>query len=156
MEISLKQVITENELKKLWKMQICAFSDLLSKYKDFETNPGAESLDRVIEKYKQSWTKYYFIINGDEIVGGVRVIDKKNESRKRISPIWIMKEFRGNGYAQKAIIELERLYGSNNWCLDTILQEKGNIHLYEKLGYHQTGKTEKINNLMDIVFLEKN
>ena len=24
--------------------------------------------------------------------------------------------------------------------LDTILQEKGNIHLYEKLGYHQTGR----------------
>ena len=156
MEISLKQVISENELKNLWKMQICAFSDLLSKYKDFETNPGAESLERVIEKYQQPWTKYYFIINGDTIVGGVRVIDKKNESRKRISPIWIMKEFRGNGYAQKAIIELEKLYGSTNWCLDTILQEKGNIHLYEKLGYHQTGKTEKINNLMDIVFLEKN
>ena len=66
-----------------------------------------------------------------------------------------MKEFRGNGYAQKAIIELENLYGSNNWCLDTILQEKGNIHLYEKLGYHKTGETEKINNLMDIIFFEK-
>ncbi len=156
MDISLKQVIGENELKDLWEMQICAFSDLLSKYKDFGTNPGAESLERVIEKYQQPWTKYYFIINGDKIVGGVRVIDKKNGLRKRISPIWIMKEFRGNGYAQKAIIELEKLYGSNNWCLDTILQEKGNIHLYEKLGYHQTGKTEKINNLMDIVFLEKN
>ena len=39
--------------------------------------------------------------------------------------------------------------------LNHITQEKGNIHLYEKLGYHQTGKTEKINNLMDIVFLEK-
>ena len=77
MEISLKQVITEKELKNLWKMQICAFSDLLSKYKDFETNPGAESLERVIEKYQQPWTKYYFIINGDIIVGGVRVIDKK-------------------------------------------------------------------------------
>ena len=155
MNISLKQVITEDEIKHLWKMQICAFSDLLSKYKDFETNPGAESLEKVIQKYNQPWTKYYFILEGDTIVGAVRVIDKKDGSRKRISPIFIMKEFRDNGYAQKAIIELENLYGSNNWCLDTILQEKGNIHLYEKLGYHKTGETEKINDLMDIIFFEK-
>ena len=38
----------------------------------------------------------------------------------------------------------------------TILQEKGNLHLYEKLGYRQTGKTEKISDLMDIVYYEKN
>ena len=156
MDISLKQVISEDEIIHLWKMQICAFSDLLSKYKDFETSPGAESLEKVIQKYNQPWTKYYFILEGDAVVGAVRVIDKKDGSRKRISPIFIMKEFRGKGYAQKAIIELEKLYGSNNWCLDTILQEKGNIHLYEKLGYHQTGKTEKINGIMDIIFFEKN
>ena len=36
-----------------------------------------------------------------------------------------------------------------------ILQEKGNLHLYEKLGYHQTGKIENINERMDIVFYEK-
>ena len=156
MDISLKQISTEDEIKHLWKMQICAFSDLLSKYKDFETSPGAESLENVIQKYNQPWTKYYFILEGDTIVGAVRVIDKKDGSRKRISPIFIMKEFRGNGYAQKAIIELEKLYGGNNWSLATILQEKGNIHLYEKLGYHKTGETEKINDLMDITFFEKN
>ena len=88
-------------------------------------------------------------------VGAVRVIDKKDGSRKRISPIWIMSEFRNKGYAQQAIEELERLYGSDNWCLDTILQEKGNIHLYEKVGYHRTGKIEHINERMDIVFFEK-
>ena len=26
--------------------------------------------------------------------------------------------------------------------MDTILQEKGNLHLYEKMGYHRTGKVE--------------
>ena len=51
--------------------------------------------------------------------------------------------------------EAERIYGKNYWCLDTILQEKGNLHLYEKMGYHQTGKVEHINDQMDIVFYEK-
>ena len=51
--------------------------------------------------------------------------------------------------------EAERLYGKDHWCLDTILQEKGNLHLYEKMGYHRTGKVEHINDRMDIVFYEK-
>ena len=66
-----------------------------------------------------------------------------------------MEEFRGKGYAQRAIQEAEKIYGPDNWCLDTILQEEGNLHLYEKLGYHQTGQVEHINDRMDIVFYEK-
>ena len=89
-------------------------------------------------------------------VGAVRVINKADGSRKRISPIWIMPEFRNKGYAQQAFVEIEKIYGSDNWCLDTILQEKGNIHLYEKIGYHQTGEVENINERMDIIFFEKN
>lgn len=85
-----------------------------------------------------------------------RIVNKNDGSRKRISPIWIMGEFRNKGYAQQAMIELENIYGSDHWCLDTILQEKGNLHLYEKMGYVQTGKVEHINEKMDIVFYEKN
>ena len=81
---------------------------------------------------------------------------KKDGTRKRISPLWIMAEYRGKGYAQQAILAAEELYGPDNWSLDTILQEKGNCYLYEKMGYHQTGKTEHINDKMDIVFYEKN
>lgn len=83
-------------------------------------------------------------------------MENASGSRKRISPIWIMAEFRNKGYAQQAMIELEKTYGPNHWCLDTILQEKGNLYLYEKMGYVQTGKIEHINEKMDIVFYEKN
>ena len=64
-------------------------------------------------------------------------------------------DYRGKGYAQDAIRAVEDIYGKDHWCLDTILQEKGNLHLYEKMGYHQTGKIEHINDRMDIVFYEK-
>lgn len=67
-----------------------------------------------------------------------------------------MPEFRNKGYVQKAILAAEQLYGSDNWKLDTILQEEGNIYLYEKLGYRRTGKIDKINDAMDIIFFEKN
>ena len=143
------------DMPTVWEMQIRAFSELLDKYRDYETSPGAENLEKVMARFEQPWTTYFFIVDGDERVGAVRIVDKKDGSRKRISPIWIMEEFRGKGYAQQAILEAEKIYGPDNWCLDTILQEKGNLHLYEKLCYHQTGKIEHISERMDIVFYEK-
>lgn len=74
---------------------------------------------------------------------------------KCISPIWIMPKYRNKGYAQQAILAAEKIYGSDHWCLDTILQEEGNLHLYEKLGYHQMGRVDKINDRMNIVYYEK-
>lgn len=49
----------------------------------------------------------------------------------------------------------EQLHGSGNWELDTILQEEGNCYLYEKMGYHRTGKTVAINDKLTLVFYEK-
>ena len=155
MSIELK-IAKHDDIERVWKMQIEAFSDLLQRYRDYDMNPGAESMDKVMARFEQPWTTYYFIVDGDEEVGVIRVVDKNDGSRKRISPIWIMPEHRNKGYAKQAIFEVEKLYGADNWCLETILQEKGNLHLYEKLGYHQTGRVDKINDRMDIVFYEKN
>lgn len=147
--------VQREDIEGLWKMQVEAFSDLLKKYQDFDMSPAAESMDKVLARFEQPWTTYYFILVENAKVGAIRVIDKKDGSRKRISPIWIMKEYRNKGYAQEAMMEAERIHGCDHWCLDTILQEEGNLHLYEKMGYHQTGKVEKINDYMDIVFYEK-
>ena len=147
--------VKKEDLETVWKMQIEAFSGLLAKYQDYDMSPGAEKLDKIEARFNQPWTTYYFIVAENKNVGVIRVVDKKDGSRKRISPIWIMEEFRGKGYAQRAIQEAEKIYGPDNWCLDTILQEEGNLHLYEKLGYRKTGKVEHINDRMDIVFYEK-
>ena len=136
-------------------MQIEAFRELLEKYQDYDLSPGAEPVDKVIARFEQPWTKYFFIEAEGLDVGAIRVVDKKDGSRKRISPLWIMKEYRGKGYAQDAMLAVEEIYGADNWSLDTILQEKGNIHLYEKMGYRRTGKIEHINDKMDIVYFEK-
>ena len=147
--------VRKEDIEILWKMQVEAFTDLLDKYQDFDLSPASESIDKVMARFEQPWTKYYFIIAGGIKVGAIRVADKRDGSRKRISPIWIMPEYRNKGYAQQAIQAAEKIYGSDHWCLDTILQEKGNLHLYEKLGYHQTGRVDMINDTMDIVYYEK-
>ncbi|MDU6629573.1 MAG: GNAT family N-acetyltransferase [Lachnoanaerobaculum sp.] len=155
MAITLKKA-TKADIETIWKMQVKAFTELLDKYQDFDMSPATESLEKIIAKFEQPWTTYYYIVENDIVVGAVRIVNKNDGSRKRISPIWIMGEFRNKGYAQRAMIELENIYGSDHWCLGTILQEKGNLHLYEKMGYVQTGKIEHINEKMDIVFYEKN
>ena len=154
MSVTLRQAKRE-DIKTIWKMQVEAFTDLLEVYQDYDMSPAAEGLDKILEKFEQPWTRYYFIEAEGKDVGAIRVVDKRDGSRKRISPLWIMKEFRGKGYAQDAIRAVEDLYGKDNWCLDTILQEKGNLHLYEKMGYKRTGRIERINERMDIVFYEK-
>ena len=137
------EAATKEDMHTIWEMQIKAFSDLYEKYQDHETSPAVESFENVMARYQQPWTTYYYIVVNNEPVGVIRVIDKKDGSRKQISPIWIMKEHRNKGYAQAAITAAEKIHGSENWKLDTILQEKGNLHLYEKMGYHQTGRIEK-------------
>ena len=146
---------TKSDMKEIWEMQIEAFKSLLEKYQDYDMSLATESYENVFNKYKQPWTSYFFIIRNNEKVGVVRVIDKKDGSRKRIAPIWIIPAFRNQGLAQLAMREVEKLYDSHHWQLDTILQEQGNIYLYEKLGYKRTGEIENIKDGMDIVYFHK-
>ena len=153
--IGLKQAKLK-DLNTILQMQKKAFAELYEKYLDTETSPATEDYEDILFRFNQPETTYYFITADNIKVGVIRIVDcKDGVTRKRISPIFIMPEYRNKGYAQQAIKEAERIHGKNQWKLDTILQEKGNCYLYEKLGYHQTGKTEQINERMTIVFYEK-
>ena len=144
------------ELNTILQMQIEAFSELYAKYQDTGTSPATEKYEDILFRFNQPETTYYFITADNVKVGVIRIVDCKDSvTRKRISPIFIIPEYGNKGYAQQAIKEAERIHGEKHWKLDTILQEKGNCYLYEKLGYHQTGKTEQINDKMTIVFYEK-
>lgn len=145
-----------NDCEKIWEMQKEAFADLLEKYQDYETSPANEPVEKIKAKLLDSFTYFYFIYDDETLVGAVRVVHRNDGSRKRIAPIFIMKEFRGKGLAQKTFEEIEKIHGCDNWSLDTILQETENCYLYEKLGYKKTGVIEKINDRMDIVYYEKN
>ena len=155
MEINLVRADLD-DAKEIHAMQIAAFRELLEKYQDFETSPASESVEKVDARLRQDVTSYYFICVGQTKVGAVRVVDWKEYGKnKRISPIFIMPEFQGRGIAQKALRLCEEAHGSGNWELDTILQEPKNCHLYEKMGYRRTGKTEVVNDRLTLVFYEK-
>ena len=143
------------DAERLWKMQVSAFAELYNKYKDTETSPAAEPLEKVKARLLQPFTFYYYIVDAGTTVGAIRIVDHKDGTTKRISPVFIMPQFRNRGYAQEAITAAESLHGSSNWFLDTILQERGNCHLYEKMGYRQTGTQRIINENMTLIDYRK-
>ncbi|MHB8063403.1 MAG: hypothetical protein ACYDG2_12340 [Ruminiclostridium sp.] len=81
----------------IYQMQIKAFAHLLDKYHDYTTNPGAEPLERIIQRMEQTFTDYYFIQLGSENIGAIRVV-RLHDGACRISPMFILPEFQGKGY----------------------------------------------------------
>ena len=145
-----------DEAENLWKMQVKAFQDLYQKYHDTETSPASEALDKTMLRLQQPSTYYYYIVIDGHKVGAIRIVDTSDpHTAKRISPLFILPEYRNNGYAQKAIALAESIHGDSNWELETIAQEKGNCHLYEKMGYCPTGKSTLLNDNMTLVHYKK-
>lgn len=157
MHIRLKKAAAA-DCRAIHEMQVRAFAPLLEKYRDFATNPGAEGLERIEQRMAQPFTDYYLIRLDDEngeSIGAMRVVRLQNGAC-RISPMFILPEFQGKGYAQQAIRAAEALYpDARLWELDTIKQEAKLCHLYEKMGYVATGEEKDIQPGMTIVFYEK-
>lgn len=142
--------------EEIWQMQKVAFAELLAKYRDYDTNPANEPLEKTVMRLNQPFTYFYFINSDGKNIGAIRIVDKKSgNERKHISPLFIMPRYRNNGYAQEAIRQAEIIHGSCGWEIDTILQEKSLCHLYEKMGYTRTDNITKINADMSLVFYTK-
>lgn len=153
MNISLKKAsVLDHEV--LYELQIKSFKDLLDKYQDYDTNPGAEKLERTISRLNEANSDYYFIQLNNENIGAIRII-KINDLCK-LKQIYILPKYQGNGYAQQAIVMTELLYPeAKHWELDTIKQEAKLCHLYEKMGYKQTGKELSIKDEITLVIYKK-
>ena len=128
---------------------------MLEKYQDFDTNPANEGIDRIVERFQQSFTTYYFIVLDSVRIGAIRLVHWTDRDRARISPIFILPQYQGRGYGQQAMALIEEQTNATAWELDTILQEEGNCYLYEKLGYKKVGPAKEINANMTIVHYEK-
>ena len=74
---------------------------------------------------------------------------------KRISPLFVLPQYCDKGIAQASISDLEKIHGTANWELKTILTEKTSRHVYEKMGYRLNGNTMIINDNLTLVFYRK-
>jgi len=151
MKISLKKANID-DFEKIHQMQALGFQALLDEYQDYGTNPGAEALEQIQMRFDYSQIDHYFIMLQDEEIGYIRINSRVDESTCRLSQMFILPKHQGRGYAQQAIAQVELLYPQAKcWILDTIKQESKLCHLYEKMGYKQTGTQKNIKDGMDLV-----
>lgn len=154
MDIFLERAAAEDAAV-LHLMQKEAFQPLLDKYQDFETSPANETLERLLLRIEHPSECFLKILEGNKLAGGVRVHWKEN-NEYWIGPLFIAPVFQGRGIAQKAMKQLEKGFpDAMSWELATILEERGNCYLYEKLGYERTGKAEKLNEKTTLGYFKK-
>ena len=153
MEIILEKA-TYKDASFIFDMQQKAFRPLLEKYKDFDTNPANETVDKVITRINNPNGEFLKILVDDINVGAIYVI--KKESSHWISPMFILPEYQGKGIAQKVIMSVEKMFiDATSWELATILEEERNCYLYEKMGYVKTSVAKKINKDTTLIFYKK-
>ena len=103
--------------------------------------------------------KYYFIVKDGARVGAINVGKKLSDTEEDclyISPLFILPKYQNLGIGHVAIQKTFILYPDIKvWKLDTILQEAGNCHLYEKCGFVRVGEEHKINDKMTLIDYEK-
>ena len=143
-----------SNLDQVFYIQRTAYQPLFEKYRDESTNPYMETRETVLRKYTRTGTKGYLILKDKTAVGAVRVA--LNDKYGRISALCVLPQFQGQGIAQTALLKIDCMHPEiEMWFFDTILEEAGNCRLYEKIEYRKTGKTEKINDKMTLVYYEK-
>lgn len=140
-------------------MKYHSFLPLYQRYRDEETSPVKESINKVASQLKSDTTDYYIITLDSVPVGAVRVVNdgiENEEQLYRISPLFVLPEYQNMGIGYSVLQMLFAKYpNADKWRLSTIKQEFGNCHLYEKCGFTLVGSEVMINDKMTIVYYEK-
>lgn len=93
-----------------------------------------ESKETILQKYMREGTQGYIFYKGDVPVGAVRISFCTENKSGRVSALGVFPQYQGQGIARRALLEIERIHKDvEKWYLDTILEEEGNCHLYEKI-----------------------
>ena len=148
--------VRDEELELVHKMQIESFMPLYEKYHD-EGSPAIESFDRIKARAAVANRKYYFIVKDGARVGVINLgnNDPNEKEVSFISPLFILPKYWNQGIGYAAIQKSFEMYPDvKTWKLDTILQEKGNCHLYEKCGFVRVGEEKIINDKMTLIDYE--
>lgn len=141
---------SEEYIDAVFDIQRRSYKPLYEKYRDDETNPYMESKETVLKKYTKPGTIGYVFIEDDIPVGAVRILT--GDEAYKVSALAVLPEYQNRGIAQKALLEIEKIHADVEcWKLDTLMQEPGNCHLYEKLGYVRVGESKPINDRLTLV-----
>ena len=144
---------TVNDAERLLDIQKEVFLPLYEKYQDHGTSPVNQSMERFLKRFEIG--DYYKIFYQNTLIGSVFVYEKE-PGVMRFHIINILRKFQNKGNAQEVMKRLEIMYPQAYcWELETILTERRNCYLYEKMGYVQSGELKVINDKLTLVGYKK-
>ncbi|MBT2692691.1 bifunctional NUDIX hydrolase family protein/GNAT family N-acetyltransferase [Bacillus sp. ISL-55] len=150
--IALKKASVD-DADELLALQKEVFMPLYKKYKDHETSPVTQTIERFLSRFERG--DYFKILFEGKLAGSVHVYEK-SPGLMRLHIINILEKYHNKGIAQEVMKMLELLYPeADAWILDTILTEERNCYLYEKMGYTRTGDLKVINDHLTLITYRK-
>lgn len=142
--------VRDDEFPQLYEMQKESFMSLCQKYQ-YEIFPVIEMMENSPNISK----KYYFIIKDGAIVGSINIGKEPENFVFFICSIFVTPNYQNQGIASIAIKKAFKLHPeAKHWRLKSILEEKKACHLFEKIGFVQTGEKQVINEKITLINYE--
>ena len=150
--------VRDEEIPLLHSMQVESFLPLYEKYRDADS-PAIEPIEKLRARAAVVGRKDYFIVKDGARVGAINIGCRQapdGETKFFISPLFVLPAYQDQGIGFTAIQQAFALHPEARcWRLETIRQEPGNCHLYEKCGFVRTGDEQVINERMTLITYER-
>lgn len=127
-----------DDLETIISIQRASFKAVYDKYHD-EYDPYMEDEERIRWKLAERPNSfYYFVKDGEEIVGFLRVQTNDEQTEAWLGTAAILPKYQRKGYGSEGMRLLEKeLSTVHQWDLCTVFQEEPMVNFYEKCGYQK-------------------
>lgn len=139
-----------DDLKEILDLQHLAYITEAKRFNNMNIQPLTETLNELIEEFNKGIVLKLTIDN--KIVGSIRAYEKDDTAY--IGKLMVHPEYRNKGYGSMLLKEIEECYKNKRYELFTSTRSIENIRMYERVGY-KPFKTEKIDNELEFIYLEK-
>ncbi|MCQ4082712.1 GNAT family N-acetyltransferase [Streptomyces sp. RB6PN25] len=146
---------TDDDAEKILKLQYLCYQREAELYGDYSIEPLTQTLDALREELARGCVLVARL--GEEVVGSVRgVVDE--DGTARIAKLIVHPRMQRHGLGGRLLRAIEERLAvereAKRYRLFTGHRSEGNLRLYRRLGYAQTG-TEQVNRKLSLVTLEK-
>lgn len=154
MKVELVMALAE-DAEALTAIQRSAFKPLYEIYQD-EESPFLEDETKILKWISLPNISYFKIYVDKELYGGIVYIDMGNNEYYLIR-LFIKLSEQCKGIGTLAILEVEKHFpNAKKFVLDFPIGQLKNQKCYEKAGYIDTGKRDKITDNLILAIYEKN
>ncbi len=143
---------TTLDAKEILALQKLAYISEAEIYNDFTIQPLHQTIVEITSEIEMQYV-LKCVVN-DRIVGSVRAY--MTEGTCLIGKLIVHPKFQNQGIGTKLLKEIENHFNrAKRFELSTGSKSEKNLHLYRKQGF-EIFKSEKVNEALTLVFMEKN